>query len=380
MRWITSPGWPGNLLAVVAGALTTLALAPYDIWPLALVALALFYLGLRDLSPRQALGRGWCFGFGLFGAGTSWIYYSIHNFGGASVLLAGLLMLAFTAAIAWFFALPAWLWARWIRRNEAPLADALAFAALWVMQEAFRGWFLTGFPWLYSGYSQLDGPLAGLAPLGGMWLISFTLALTATVILMPGITVTGLTWWTFLLIGVLFALLSEFLRPALLFLTGRLLIRSLGLFLVVIDATILWLITVIGPGEWHLSYGVITLLFAGAILAIVSALLDIVFSLDSVITAVGMAQHIMVMVIAVVIAVIFMMIFSGSVSAFISKHPTVKMLALSFLLLIGTALIGEGMHFHIPKGYVYFAMAFSVFVEMLNLRMKKKSVAEAESP
>jgi apolipoprotein N-acyltransferase len=70
-------------------------------------------------------------------------------------------MLLFTAAIAWFFALPAWLWARWLRRNEAPLADALAFAALWVGQEAFRGWFLTGFPWLYSGYSQLDGPWPG---------------------------------------------------------------------------------------------------------------------------------------------------------------------------------------------------------------------------
>ena len=182
MRWITRPGWPGNLLAVVAGALTTFALAPFDIWPLALVALAMFYLGLRDLSPRQALGRGWCFGFGLFGAGTSWIYVSIHNFGGASVLLAGFLMLLFIACIAWFFALPAWLWARWIRRNEAPLADALAFAALWLAQEAFRGWFLTGFPWLYSGYSQLDGPLAGLAPVGGMWLVSFTLALTAALL------------------------------------------------------------------------------------------------------------------------------------------------------------------------------------------------------
>ncbi|AZF39483.1 Apolipoprotein N-acyltransferase [Pseudomonas sp. R4-39-08] len=182
MRRLIAPGWPGNLLAVVAGAITTLALAPFDIWPLALVAVGVFYIGLRELTPRHALGRGWCFGFGLFGAGTSWIYYSIHHFGGASVLLAGFLMLLFTAAIAWFFALPAWLWARWLRRNEAPLADALTFAALWVGQEAFRGWFLTGFPWLYSGYSQLDGPLTGLAPLGGMWLISFALALTAAVL------------------------------------------------------------------------------------------------------------------------------------------------------------------------------------------------------
>ena len=182
MRWITRPGWPGNLLAAVAGALTTPSLAPFDLWPLALVALGLFYLGLRELSPRQALWRGWHYGFGLFAAGTWWIYVSIHDYGGASALLAGGLMLAFFAAIAWFFALPAWIWARWLRRNEAPLADALGFAALWLAQEAFRGWFLTGFPWLYAGYSQLDGPLAGLAPLGGMWLISFTLALTAALL------------------------------------------------------------------------------------------------------------------------------------------------------------------------------------------------------
>ena len=182
MRWITRPGWPGNLLAMAAGGLTPLFLAPFDIWPLALLSLALFYLGLRELKPRQALGRGWCYGFGLFGAGTSWIYVSIHTYGGASVVLAALLMLGFVAAVALFFALPAWAWARWFRRTDAPLADALAFAALWLGQEAFRGWFLTGFPWLYSGYSQLHGPLAGLAPMGGMWLVSFALALSAALL------------------------------------------------------------------------------------------------------------------------------------------------------------------------------------------------------
>ena len=109
-------------------------------------------------------------------------------------------------------------------------------------------------------------------------------------------------------------------------------------------------------------------------------ILDIVFSLDSVITAVGMADDVPVMITAVVIAVLFMMAFAGPVSSFISRHPTVKMLALSFLLLIGTTLIAEGFHVHFSKNYVYFAMAFSVFVEMLNLRMKKKAVAEAESP
>ncbi|WP_346330999.1 TerC family protein [Prosthecobacter sp. SYSU 5D2] len=109
------------------------------------------------------------------------------------------------------------------------------------------------------------------------------------------------------------------------------------------------------------------------------ALLDIVFSLDSVITAVGMVDDIMVMIIAVMIAVGFMMIFAGTVSDFISKHPTVKVLALSFLLLIGTTLIAEGFHVHFQKGYVYFAMAFSIMVEFLNIRMKTKAAKKAQA-
>jgi predicted tellurium resistance membrane protein TerC len=99
-------------------------------------------------------------------------------------------------------------------------------------------------------------------------------------------------------------------------------------------------------------------------------LLDIVFSLDSVITAVGMADEISVMVVAVVLAVGIMMLSAGSVSDFVQRHPTVKVLALSFLLLIGMSLVGEGLGQHIPKGYIYFAMGFSVFVEMINLRLR----------
>ncbi|UCC24661.1 MAG: TerC family protein [Gemmatimonadales bacterium] len=100
-------------------------------------------------------------------------------------------------------------------------------------------------------------------------------------------------------------------------------------------------------------------------------LLDIVFSLDSVITAVGMADQIAVMIIAVIIAIGFMMFAAETISDFVSRHPTVKMLALSFLLLIGMTLMAEGLGQHISKGYIYFAMGFSVFVEMLNLRMRK---------
>ncbi len=102
-------------------------------------------------------------------------------------------------------------------------------------------------------------------------------------------------------------------------------------------------------------------------------LLDMVFSLDSVITAVGMARELIVMITAVIIAVIIMLMASTPLSEFVSHHPTVKILALSFLLLIGTSLIAEGLHQHIEKGYVYFAMGFSVFVEMLNLRMRAVS-------
>jgi predicted tellurium resistance membrane protein TerC len=102
-------------------------------------------------------------------------------------------------------------------------------------------------------------------------------------------------------------------------------------------------------------------------------LLDVVFSLDSVITAVGMADELAIMVIAVMLAVGVMMVMAGTISRFVDAHPTVKILALSFLLLIGVTLIAEGFEQHIPKGYIYFAMAFSVFVEMVNLRVRAKS-------
>lgn len=132
-------------------------------------------------------------------------------------------------------------------------------------------------------------------------------------------------------------------------------------------------------GEEHGGVDAKKISFAGLIVQII--LLDIVFSLDSVITAVGMSNQIAVMVLAVMIAVGFMLVFAGAISHFVHRHPTVKMLALSFLLLIGVMLIAEGFHHHIPKGYVYFAMAFSVMVEMLNLRVRKpKKPIELREP
>lgn len=104
------------------------------------------------------------------------------------------------------------------------------------------------------------------------------------------------------------------------------------------------------------------------------AILDIVFSLDSVITAIGLANQIGIMVAAIVLAIIVMMMLSGPISSFVENHPTIKILALSFLLLIGVALMAESFDLHIPKGYIYFAMAFSTFVEMLNLRLHRTAV------
>ncbi|MHC4597888.1 MAG: TerC family protein [Planctomycetota bacterium] len=122
--------------------------------------------------------------------------------------------------------------------------------------------------------------------------------------------------------------------------------------------------------------------FGAAIFQIM--LLDIVFSLDSVITAVGMARHIAIMIAAVITAVAVMLLFAGAISRFVERHPTLKMLALSFLLLIGVMLVAEGLHQHIDKGYIYFAMAFSLFVELLNLKIIKRHAAavaaESEAP
>lgn len=129
-----------------------------------------------------------------------------------------------------------------------------------------------------------------------------------------------------------------------------------------------------GPVETGVKKAAATL--SGVIMQIM--VLDIVFSLDSVITAVGMANQVAIMIAAIVIAVGVMMLSAGAVSGFVHHHPTVKMLALSFLLLIGVTLVAEGFQQHISKGYIYFAMAFSVFVEMLNLRIRKAVVAPLE--
>ncbi len=173
LQWLRAPGWPGHLLALLAGGLSTLALSPFNFWPLGLISIAMLYQGLKQPLRAQAALRGWFWGLGLFASGVSWVYISIHVHGYASPLLAGLLTAGFVAGLALVIALMAWVWAGWVRPTGRIWLGCVGFAALWVLQEIFRGWFLTGFPWLYHGYIHTDSWLAGWAPVGGVWLLGF---------------------------------------------------------------------------------------------------------------------------------------------------------------------------------------------------------------
>ncbi len=185
----------------------------------------------------------------------------------------------------------------------------------------------------------------------------------------------GLFLAMFMRIGLLLSLSWVMSLTATLFapfghpISGRDLILLLGGLFLVGKAT--WEIhdKLEGGGE-HGPGGRAAASFASVIVQIL--LLDLVFSLDSVITAVGMASHVYVMITAVVVSIAIMLLFAQAIGAFVERHPTIKMLALSFLILIGVLLVADGLGQHIPKGYVYFAMAFSLGVEMLNLRLRKK--------
>ncbi len=173
MRGLTSllPG----LAALLCGASASLAFAPFSLPLFAVLSVAGFWLLLRRSSPRQAALRGWCYGLGFFGAGTSWVYVSIHTYGNAPVALAGGLTFLFCAALASLFALQAWVGSRWFRGKGAWIGCIV----LWWMFEWLRSWFLTGFPWLYLGYAWTDSPLNSLAPVAGVWGLSFLTLLLA---------------------------------------------------------------------------------------------------------------------------------------------------------------------------------------------------------
>ena len=164
--------------ALPIGALYSLAFAPFSYWPLGPPCLATLWWLWRDVPPRRAAWTGFAFGVGLFLAGTYWLYISIHGFGKAPIALALLLMFGLVAIMGSYSAALGWL----IARYEPRVGLWRLFAVLpagWVLMEWFRGWFLSGFPWLAIGYSEIDTPLAGYAPVVGIYGVSFLAALTA---------------------------------------------------------------------------------------------------------------------------------------------------------------------------------------------------------
>jgi apolipoprotein N-acyltransferase len=166
------------LLAPLAGALITLSLAPFDLWPAGIASCMLLMHLLRTVTPRQAFWRGWLFGVGLFGSGVSWVYVSIHDHGHTGVALAVFLTAVFCCALALLHAGFAWCYARLIR--ELPGGMLVGFPALWVLFEWLRSWLLTGFPWLFLGYGHIDTWISGWAPVIGVYGLSFICAITAS--------------------------------------------------------------------------------------------------------------------------------------------------------------------------------------------------------
>lgn len=174
--------WGPLLVALLAGALLTFAFAPFGAWPLAILCPAVLMFLWDKTTPGRAAALGFCFGAGTFGAGTWWLYISIHGFGGAPGWLSVVLIVALVAIMAAYYALLGWLVARFL-----PAAGAwrwfAGLPALWLLMEWWRGWFLSGFPWLSLGYSQIDSWLAGYAPVGGVYGISALLLVQAGALL-----------------------------------------------------------------------------------------------------------------------------------------------------------------------------------------------------
>lgn len=165
--------WIRAIIAALLGIAVTLSLAPWNYWPLGALSAASLWILWHTAKPTEILRLAWCYGVGFFGAGISWVYVSIHDHGNASVGLAGFLTLLFCALLAILFVIMGWVYRRFLHPRPLDISHALAFTGLWVLNEWIRTWFLTGFPWIFVGYGYIDTPLAGWAPVGGVFALSF---------------------------------------------------------------------------------------------------------------------------------------------------------------------------------------------------------------
>ncbi|MGR6035762.1 MAG: apolipoprotein N-acyltransferase [Candidatus Nitrosoglobus sp.] len=197
--------WGGDILVLTVGFFGPLAFSPYDLYILAIIAPALLIATCRDLSVQRAFWRGWLFGLGWFGVGVSWIYIAIHDFGYTSVPLALSLTGLFVAFLSLFPALLAGLVTFWFP-HESKCKYLLAWPAAWVLMEWFRGWILTGFPWLNLGYSQIESPLYGLAPILGVYGVSLAVVFSAGLILVAWYWLGRVRFMAFSGLGILWGL------------------------------------------------------------------------------------------------------------------------------------------------------------------------------
>lgn len=178
--WMKRPGYLGHFFALFFGALLPFSFAPYHVWPLQLLSVAAIYFAIKDLTPKQALWRGWWYGLGVFASGVSWVYVSIHVFSKTPAPLAFFMTLVFVAGLAWFFALLIYCFQKWFSQKSWPF---LSFAFVWLLFEWLRSWLLGGFPWLYLGDGHIDTWLSGFAPVFGVYSVGLIITLSACVLI-----------------------------------------------------------------------------------------------------------------------------------------------------------------------------------------------------
>ena len=195
-------GQKGNVVALIAGAILPLSFSPFHFYPLAVVSLVLLFSSWQNINAKQAAWRGFLFGIGMFGVGVSWVYVAIHDFGHASVFLAGLLTALFVCFLSLYLAIIGWIVKRIIGNTFTSLDLVLLLPVAWLGFEWFKTWFLTGFPWLEIGVSQIDGPLAGFTPVIGVLGVSWIVALTAGLLLAF---LQTHRWWLLVIVVVIWA-------------------------------------------------------------------------------------------------------------------------------------------------------------------------------